>query len=149
MGGARLVQLDEDDARYILTVELQDGRFAVAVVPPFPVRTGRAGLGPLVRGAGDADPDALAVLALPEGAPIERSIVRERTPEGWQAEIGFSFSNGPRYHALYAVDLPGVPLRTARAMLLTALNLLVLLAALGLGRVLLAEPRRRASAFPG
>jgi len=142
VGGARLVQLDEDDARYILTVSLEDGRMAVAVIPPFPERSGRAGLGPLVRGTGDLGLEALTVLPLPDGAAVTSDIGRQRTRRGWQTEVGLAFSNGPRFHALYDVDLPGIPLRVARSTLLTVLNVAILMAALLLGRLLHGEGRR-------
>ncbi|MDA1104074.1 MAG: ATP-binding protein [Gemmatimonadetes bacterium] len=142
-GGIRLVQLNQDDARYILTTALSNDRMVVAVAPPFPESTGRSALGPLLRVATDGATDALAVLplagdeeALPGGAS------RMRTRRGWQAEIGLSFSNHTAYHAHYLVDLPGVPLSLARATLLMVLNLALFLAFWVGGRGLLGSPAR-------
>jgi signal transduction histidine kinase len=143
VGGARLAQLDEDDARYILTLTLRDGRMVVAVVPPFPVSSGRAGLGPLVRSTGELGIGSLTVLPVPEDGPVSTTIGRERTERGWQVDTGLSYSTGTRYRALYEVGLPGVPLRVARATLLTALNLAFLMAAMLLGRALRGERERR------
>jgi signal transduction histidine kinase len=147
VGGSRVVQLDQDDARYIATVELLEGRMLVAVVPPFPDRSGRASVGPLVRGAGVADFEALTVLSVPAGQVAPDSVGRSRTAVGWRVDAGLSFSNGAHYHALYAVELPGIPLRVARASLLTALNLSLLLAALLAGRVVRADTGRAAFRF--
>lgn len=142
LGGTRVVELDVDDARYIATVALREGRMLVAVVPPFPERSGRAGVGPLVRGAGVEEFEALTVLPVPAGQTAPDSVARTRTAEGWRVDAGLSFSNGARYHALYAVDLPGIPLRVARASLLAALNLVLLLAALLGGRLVRGDPGR-------
>jgi len=142
VGGARLVQLDEDDARYILTASLRDGRMVVAVVPPFPVSSGRAGLGPLVRSTGELGLEALSVVPVPDDAELSRGIARQKTDDGWQVDTGLSYSNGTRYHAIYDVELPGVTLRVARATLLTALNLALLLTAMLLGRSLQGERER-------
>ena len=148
-GGVRLVQLDHDAAHYILTSALPDDRMVVAVVPPFPETSGRAGLGPLVRGPAGADLQALSVLPLPDGLSVPTGIGRSRTREGWQTDTGVQFSNGPAYHVIYAVDLPGVPLRIARAVLLIALNLTLFLGLLLVGRALHRDPDRAAVRFSG
>ena len=141
-GGVQLVQLNQDDARYILTLALSRGRMLVAVAPPFPAVSGRSVLGPLLRGAGDTELDPLSVMALPEGQGIDRSVRRSRTGEGWRAEIGLQFSTGPEYRARYVVDLPQVPLAIARASLLTLLNAVLFLLLWFGGRALLGESER-------
>jgi two-component system nitrogen regulation sensor histidine kinase NtrY len=141
-GGTHIVRLDEHDARYIATVALRAGRMLVAVVPPFPERSGRAGVGPLVRGTGVEEFEALTVLPVPAGQAVADSVARTRTAEGWRLDAGLSFSNGARYHARYAVELPQIPVRLARASLLVALNLTLLLAALVGGRLVRADPGR-------
>jgi len=142
-GGVRLVQLDEDDARYILTAALPDDRMVVAVAPPFPGTSGRSALGPLLRGSGDAELEALTVIPIPGRAPPrEGGIRRVRTPTGWRADLGLEFSNGPVYHAHYAVDLPSIPLAVARATLLALLNLVLFVALWGVGRALLGDKAR-------
>lgn len=141
-GGVRLVQLNQDDARYILTVALTEGRMLVAVAPPFPAVSGRSVLGPLLRGAGDTELEPLSVMALPAGQGIATSIRRARTAEGWRVETGLQFSTGPAYRARYAVDLPQIPLAIARASLLTVLNLSVFLLLWFGGRGLLGETAR-------
>lgn len=141
-GGVRLVQLNQDDARYILTVALTEGRMLVAVAPPFPAVSGRSVLGPLLRGAGDTELEPLSVMALAEGQEVDPSIRRARTAEGWRVETGLQFSTGPAYRARYAVDLPQVPLAVARASLLTVLNLVLFLLLWFGGRGLLGETAR-------
>ena len=127
-GGVRLAQLNQDDARYMLTTELSRDRMIVAVAPPFPETSGRSALGPLLRGSREAALEALTVLPLPVGeAASDHGVGRARTRSGWQTDIGLEFSNDAAYHAHYAVDLPGIPLSIARATLLTVLNLLIFL----------------------
>lgn len=137
-GGVRLVQLNEDDARYILTATLRGDRMLVAVAPPFPVGSRRSGLGPLLRGARASDAEALSVMALPSGQQEpEPGVTRSRIAEGWQLDQGIRFSNGPAYRARYTVTLPGLPLAIARGALLAVLNILVCLAFWALGSALL------------
>lgn len=139
-GGVRLSQLDRDDARYILTAALPEGRIVVAVVPPFPETSGRAGIGPLVRGLVGDDSEALRVIPLPAGRSAPGIIARSRTRTGWQVDIGLRYSTGPDYHALYDVDLPGLLLTVARGVLLLVVTLLLGLAMVTLGHVLTREP---------
>jgi len=136
-GGARLVQLNQDDARYILTTALSGDRMLGAVAPPFPETTGRSAMGTLLKGVRGADLESLSILPLPDGEFVpDGGVDVVRTREGWRAEIGLRFSNGPRYLAQYAVELPTLPLAVARASLLAAANLLLLLALWIGGRVL-------------
>ena len=140
--GVELVRLNRDDARYILTAALTDGRMLAAVAPPFPAASGQSVLGPLLRGAGDTELEPLTVMALPDGEAVDGSVRRSRTRDGWRVQNGLQFSTGPSYRARYVVDLPQVPLAIARASLLTVLNLtLFLLLWLG-GRALLGETAR-------
>lgn len=141
-GGVRLVQLNQDDARYILTAALSADRMLVAVAPPFPESSNRSVLGPLLRGAGDTELEPLSVMALPADEIIGEVARRTRTAQGWRAEMGLRFTNGPAYRARYSVDLPRVPLAIARASLLTVLNLLFFLAFWLGGRALLGDTGR-------
>lgn len=140
-GGVRLWQLDRDDARYILTAALPEGRIIGAVVPPFPDMSARAGIGPLVRGLVGDDTEALRVIPLPAGRSAPGEVERSRTRTGWQVDVGLRYSTGPDYHALYAVDLPGLPLTIARGVLVLVAGLLLGLALVALGHVLVREPR--------
>jgi two-component system nitrogen regulation sensor histidine kinase NtrY len=142
-GGIRLTQLNRDDARYVLTTALSSDRMVVAVAPPFPEASGSSALAPLLRGQGDADPDPLTVIALPDdevAAPGSTHL--QRTASGWRAEIGLQFSNGRSYHAHYVVALPGIALGTARATLLMVLDLLLLLGFWVAGSAYLLGPAR-------
>lgn len=141
-GGVRLSQLDRDDARYILTAALPDDRMVTAVVPPFPETSGRAGLGPLVRGLVGAVGEELSVIELPEGQTAPNVVARARTRTGWQADVGLRFSNGPAYHAIVDVPLPGLPLTIARAVLILALNLGMAMAFVLLGSALVHDRNR-------
>lgn len=139
VGGVRLSQLDRDDARYIMTATLPNDRMVTAVVPPFPETSGRAGLGPLVQGVVGAETEALTVIPLPEGQGAPNVVARSRTPTGWQVDLGLSFSNGPSYHVLYDVRLPGLALTVARAVLVLVLDLALALTFVLLGRGLLQD----------
>lgn len=149
-GGTRLVQLDQDDARYILTTSLTEDRMVGVVAPPFPETSGRSAMGTLLKGVRDADLEALTVLPLSdEEAAPEGGVELIRTRDGWRAEIGLSFSNGPQYLAHYTVDLPGIPLAVARATLLAVANLVVLLAFWILGRALSGDMGREGLKLSG
>lgn len=148
-GGAQLAQLDRDDARYILTAELSEDRMVGAVAPPFPETSGRSAMGTLLKGVRDADMEALSVLRLPEedrAPPGGLELVR--TDEGWRSQVGLRFSNGPQYVAHYTVELPGVTLAIARATLLVAANLAILLAFWLLGRALSGDVGGQRPRFP-
>jgi len=123
-GRSRLTQLDRDDARYILTVGLENEEVASVVAPPFVDPSVRTGLGPLLQGGGAASPDALTVIPLFAGETHSApDLVWVPTGEGWQAETALEFANGTSYHAHYLVSLPGPVLAAARATLLVVLNL--------------------------
>jgi signal transduction histidine kinase len=143
-GGVRLVQLNQDDARYILTAPLANDRMLVAVAPPFPETSGRSALGPLLRGTRDPHLEALTVMALPESGAgrVGEAMVRSRSNAGWRLDLGLRFSNGPAYRARYAVDLPSVPLGVARATLMVVLNVMVFLTFWVIGRTLIGDTGR-------
>ena len=141
-GGVRLVHLNRHDARYILTAALTEGRMIVAVAPPFPIEPGRSVLGPLLRGSGDTERDALSVMTLPRDQVEEGGVVRLRNEDGWRTEARMQFSTGPAYLARYSVELPQILLAVARASLLTVLNLLLFLSFWFAGRALLGETAR-------
>jgi len=144
----RLVQLNEDDARYILTAPLSEGRMIVAVAPPFARGVRGDALGPLLRGTREADLEALDVLPLPPGMePEEGPAEYVRTAAGWQAGLGIRFSNGPAYHAHYTVNLPGWPLAIARATLLAVLNVGLFMLFWAIGGALYGDPRREPMRF--
>ncbi|HAT37692.1 MAG TPA: hypothetical protein DCS75_04310, partial [Gemmatimonadetes bacterium] len=130
------------DARYILTAALTEGRMIVAVAPPFPIEPGRSVLGPLLRGSGDTERDALSVMTLPRDQVEEGGVVRLRNEDGWRTEARMQFSTGPAYLARYSVELPQILLAVARASLLTVLNLLLFLSFWFAGRALLGETAR-------
>lgn len=147
-GGVQLAQLDQDDARYILTAELSGDRMLGAVAPPFPETSGRSAMGTLLKGVRDEELEALSVLPLPaeEAAPTG-GVQIVRTPLGWRVELGLRFSNGPQYLAHYNVERPGAPLAVARATLLAVANLLLLLLFWAVGRALSGETERGAPDF--
>lgn len=149
-GGVQLAQLDQDDARYILTAELTADRMLGAVAPPFPETSGRSAMGTLLKGVRDAELEALSVLPLPddEAAPTG-GVQVVRTADGWRVELGLRFSNGPQYLAHYAVERPGAPLALARATLLAVANLFVLLLFWSVGRALSGETGRGLPDFSG
>jgi PAS domain S-box-containing protein len=142
-GGVRLVQLNRDDARYILTTPLSRDRMVVAVAPPFPETSGPSALTTLLRGSSDTDRDPLTVIALPDGE-VARSGPADlrRTGTNWRAEIELQFSNQRSYHAHYLIALPGVPLGIARATLLMVLDLVLLLGFWAAGSAYLLGPAR-------
>lgn len=149
-GGVQLAQLDQDDARYILTASLSNDRMLGAVAPPFPETTGRSAMGTLLKGVRDAELESLSVLPLPEDeAAPEGGVQVVRTPEGWRAELGLRFSNGPQYLAHYTVERPGAPLALARGTLLAVANLLLLLFFWSVGRALSGEAGRGLPDFSG
>jgi PAS domain S-box-containing protein len=138
--GARLFRLDRDDARYILTAPLSDGRVMSVVAPPFVESARPSALAPFVRGGRTDDLNPLSFIPLLEGDPrATEELLWVRTRTGWQSEALLRFQEDRAYHAHYALDLPNVLQATARATLLLALNM-VLFAAFWLsGRGLLRD----------
>ena len=120
LGGVEIFQLDRDDARYVLTTSLRDGRMMSVVAPPFAQSTGRSALGPLLRGASGEVLDALTIIPLfgSGSEPAAEPPTWSRIRTGWQADAHMGFRNQTAYHVHYAVNLPGVLLATARATLL-------------------------------
>lgn len=140
VGSTHLVQLNEDDARYIVTTALADDRMMVAVAPPFPETSELSAMSTLLRGVRGAELDAFSVLPLPEGEEaFQPALSVQRTERGWRAEVGLRFSNGPSYHAYYTVPLPGLPLAVARATLLLVASLALSLAFVIVGRAMLGD----------
>jgi signal transduction histidine kinase len=134
-GGARLLQPDRDDARYILTARLANEEVASVVAPPFAERGQGIGLGQLLRGVTAQTPEPLTVIPLLESELHEpEDLEWVRTPEGWQAEVSLEFANQSAHHAHYLVTLPDVGLAAARATLLLALNLAVLMGSWMIGQ---------------
>jgi hypothetical protein len=125
-GGVRLLHLNRDDSRYILTAALSEGDVLAVVAPPFIESTDRSGLGPLLRGVGTEAFDPLTVIPLSPGEPHSfDGIDWVRAAQGWQGEMAVEFANGARYHAHYLVALPGTVLAVARATLLLVMNLVL------------------------
>jgi signal transduction histidine kinase len=149
-GGARLAQLDRDDARYILTVALSNEEVASVVAPPFVESTVRTGLGPLLQVAGAGAADQLTVIPLYAGESHPTpDLTWLRTDDGWQAEMTLDFANGTSYHAHYLVTLPGPVLAAARATLLLVLNLALFVTFWLLGQTLVRDIARRSIRFTG
>ncbi len=143
-GAPQLLELNRDDARYVLTTELQGERVVSVVAPPFEEGTTRSGLGPLLRGSSPDGADPLTVIPLFPGEPHEaRNLDWVKVPGGWQAEMALRFANQTAYHAHYLVTLPGSVLGVARGTLLLALNLLLFFGAWLVGQALVTELRRR------
>jgi len=149
-GGARLAQLDRDDARYILTLRLTNEEVVSVVAPPFGAPTASGGLGPLLQGDRAATTEPLTVIPLLPGDEHATGEVQwVRVDGGWQAEMALTFANGAAYHAHYLVDLPGEVVTMARASLLLALDLMVFVAFWLLGQGLLHDTGRRSFALSG
>jgi PAS domain S-box-containing protein len=149
-GGSRLLQLDRDDARYILTVGLADEEIVSVVAPPFGGGASRGGLGPLLQGAGAAAVEPLTVIPLlPGDLHATEELQWVRTEAGWQAEMALEYVNGAAYHAHYLVSLPGEVVAVARASLLLAMNLAVFVAFWLVGQGLMHDMGRRSLRLAG
>ncbi|MCH2459889.1 MAG: ATP-binding protein, partial [Gemmatimonadetes bacterium] len=125
-GGGRLLALNRDDARYILTSRLANENVVSVVAPPFFRSAERSGLGPLLLGPRAEEGDPLTVIPLLVGdSHPDEGFQWSRVSDGWQADMLLGFANDMDYHAHYLVSLPGLALAVARATLLLALNLVV------------------------
>ena len=125
-GGVRLLHLNRDDARYILTSRLANENVVSVVAPPFVRSAERSGLGPLLLGPRAEEGDPLTVIPLLVGdSHPDEGFQWSRVSDGWQADMLLGFANDMDYHAHYLVSLPGLALAVARATLLLALNLVV------------------------
>ena len=134
----RLLRLNRDDARYVLTVPLLDGGILSVVAPPFSERTSPSTLDPFVRGPGWSEREAMAFIPLLRGDDRDDEPLHwVRAGTDWRAEIGMRFANDRAYHAHYTVSLPGPLQAVARGTLLLALHALLLGAFWLLGRMLL------------
>jgi signal transduction histidine kinase/HAMP domain-containing protein len=143
-GGVRLLHLNRDDARYILTTALEDGDVVAVVAPPFIESSDRSGLGPLLRGISVDEVDPLTVIPLAPGEEHPSGGVEWiRTGSGWQGEMAVEFENATRYHAHYLVALPGAVLAVARATLLLVLDLVLFFSLWLVGQGLVNDIGRR------
>jgi PAS domain S-box-containing protein len=134
----RLLRLNRDDARYVLTVPLLDGGILSVVAPPFSERTSPSTLDPFVRGPGWSEREAMAFIPLLRGDDRDDEPVHwVRDGTDWRAEIGMRFANDRAYHAHYTVSLPGPLQALARGTLLLALHAILLGGFWLLGRMLL------------
>jgi signal transduction histidine kinase len=126
----------------MLQVPLSDGTVVSGLVPPVRRAGAVSSLGPLFGSLAGERPEPLNLVPLmPGDEPLARESPRWlRTSEGWQGEIGLLFPDAA-YNAQYLVDLPIPPILVARATLLLALNLVVLLAFWASGRVFGRESR--------
>jgi PAS domain S-box-containing protein len=126
------------DAHYRLQIPLPDGRSVVTgLIPPAWEGAAFTPLAHLFGDGGEESPPPLELVPL-----LAEDVLRAgaeprwvKTPAGWRAEVGLEFPNA-RYHALYDVELASPLILTARATLLLALNLAVLIAFWGVGRAL-------------
>jgi signal transduction histidine kinase/HAMP domain-containing protein len=124
------------DAHYVVQIPLSDGRSVVTgLIPPVWEGAAFTPLAHLFGNTVEGGPNPLELLPvieelLPDGSEARWS----RTPEGWRAEVGLEFTDVARYRARYDVDLASPPILLARATLLLALNLAVLLTFWGVGR---------------
>ena len=134
----RLLRLNRDDARYVLTVPLSDGGVLSAVAPPFSERTNPSTLDPFVRGPGWSERQAMAFIPLLRGDARDDAPLRwVRDGLEWRAEVGIRFANDRAYHAHYTIPLPGALQASARATLLLVFHVLFLGTFWLLGRGLL------------
>jgi signal transduction histidine kinase len=124
------------DAHYLVQIPVPDGRSVVTgLIPPVWEGAAFTPLGLLFGGDGEESPEPLELVPLlPEDALRAGTEPRwVLTPQGWRAEVGLFFSDA-RYHAQYDVELARPLILGARATLLLALNLAVLLTFWGVGR---------------
>ncbi len=137
----KVIRFDHDDARYVLIVPLQGG-LLTCVAPPFASPVVPSPLDPLLRGTGSRSgpPEPLTLIPLPAGSPpVPDSLRWRRVASGWQADLPVTYSNLTRYHAHYAVDLPGAVLALARGTLLLLLDFVLLMSFWIGGRALLRD----------
>lgn len=149
-GGVRLLHLNRDDARYILTSRLANENVVSVVAPPFVRSAERSGLGPLLLGSLGEEEDPLTVIPLLAGdSHGDEGFGWARVSDGWQADMLLRFANDTDYHAHYLVSLPGPALTVARATLLLALNLVVFFMFWFIGQALVSNIVRRDFRFTG
>ncbi|MDZ7779343.1 MAG: ATP-binding protein [Gemmatimonadota bacterium] len=122
----RLLRLNRDDARYVLTVPLSDGGVLSVVAPPFSERTRPSPLDPFVRRSDRSPSDAMTLIPLLPGDARDDDELRwAREGTEWRAEVSVRFANDRAYHAHHAVVLPGPLQALARGTLLLALNVVL------------------------
>jgi signal transduction histidine kinase len=123
VAGSRLLRLDRDDARYVLTVPMSDGAVLSVVAPPFSESTRPSSLDPFVLRAGRGERGALTLISLlPGDIRDTEPLTWVRDGTSWRAEMGVRFANDRGYHAHYTLDLPAPLQAAARATLLVVLN---------------------------
>ncbi len=123
----RLLRLDRDDARYVLTVPLDDGGVVSAVAPPFAQGTRPSRLDPFVGPSPVGSNETMTFIPLLRGEDPglqDPAWVRDGTE--WRAEVGVRFANDRSYRVHYAMPLPDPLQALARGTLLLVLNGLLL-----------------------
>ena len=139
-GDVEIFRYAREDARYVLRLDLSEGRVLTAVVPPFSETLTRSPLAPLMGLGGADEEDPLSVIPLvPGDSPPSPQLTWNRTQSGFQAELPLDFADAP-HHVHYAVELPRPPLAGARATLLLVLNLVLFSVLWVAGRALLGDP---------
>ena len=124
------------DAHYLVQVPLPDGSSVVTgLIPPVWEGAAFTPLAHLFGEEGEERPPPLELVPLLPEDPLRVNADPRwvRTAEGWRAEVGLIFPDA-RYHAQYDVELARPLILGARATLLLALNLAVLLVFWGIGR---------------
>ena len=133
----RLVRLNRDDARYVLTVPLSGGGILSVVAPPFSEGTRPSMLDPFVRTTASGPYESMVFIPLlPGDRRGDEALNWVRDGTEWRAEIGLRFANDRAYHAHYEVRLPTPLQALARGTLLLALNATLFGLFLGLGHTL-------------
>lgn len=137
--GPRLLTYDQSDARYVMRVPLRNARVLTVTAPPFSTLGARSPLAPLLAGGAPSGPEPLTLIPVGlDDEPGGTTLSWVPTERGWQGEIGVTYPDA-RFHAHWAVTLPGPLLAVARATLLAVLNTLVVLLFWVGGRALLRE----------
>ena len=124
-GGLRVIPLNRDDARYVLSLPLSAGGVLTVIAPPVAPDPSRSPLSALMGAATGGSWAPVTLIQLLPGDPRGRESLRwVRTASGWQGEIALEFENAT-YHAHRRIDLPGYLLAIARGSLLVLLNLVI------------------------
>ena len=133
----RLLRLDRDDARYVLTVPLEDGGILSAVAPPFSQGTRPSTLDPFVGASAMVPREAMTFIPLLRGEdPGSQDVAWVRNGTAWRAEVGVRFANDRTYRVHYAMPLAEPLQALARGTLLLVLSGLLLGAFWTLGHAL-------------
>ena len=116
---------DRPNMNRVLTLPLPDGTIATVVVPPRRTLGRITGIS-LFLGTADASGTRLNLVPAQEPESDLHSMAWDRSREGWRSEKIVQYPEG-KYHAHLLVPVPPLGVWLARAALLTAFNLLVLL----------------------